>query len=197
MLSRPMTETLHFDRESLARQLRRLSRSSRVAFAASICERMLPRFERFASEAARSSTPVRSVVDRIWQSALGLELLVDELAQLKASVYAATPHADDHPVQSVAGAIDTGSVIYQTLETFPDVQPDAVAQVAKTARDAVEMEILLYGRVSEDEPGLGERIERHPWMQRELAFQARDLASLDQGEDLRRFMLRSRRDAHS
>jgi uncharacterized protein DUF416 len=127
---------------------------------------------------------------------MGSEPSVEESGRLKGAVHAATPHSDDHPVQSVSGAIDTSSAIYQTLDALPTVEPDLIAGVAKAARDAVHMEILLYGNISEAEPGFRERTERHPWMQRELALQVRDLQSLAAGEGIRKFMLRSRSDAH-
>jgi uncharacterized protein YjaG (DUF416 family) len=164
-----------YDEADLVRRLDRLSRNSRIAFAAASAERLLPAFDAFWRRDNAGPAPLRSILDSVWADASGeLSLGADIDAQLETCMALIPDDDDDEWSEAQPYAEDAASAVAYGLRT---IQSGGAAQeaawAARRAYEAVD-HFVTHRLGIEDE----DAIVAHPLMQAELRRQRQDLDDL-------------------
>lgn len=161
-----------FDEHLLSNLLTRLSAEGRIAFCASVCERLLPSFERFATEEAYGNAQIlRRGVDLAWRCAQGHSVSEQELKEFTEQVEDIAPEPGDFDSDFASSALDAASAVGATLRCCETGEVAHCVEVAVYARDSVDMYIQIRGDISSEDPSLEEKIVAHPLMQREIERQ--------------------------
>ncbi|MDA0209901.1 MAG: DUF416 family protein [Cyanobacteria bacterium FC1] len=182
--------------DDLKKELESLPTLHRVAFAASICERLLPNHKAFCREKTWGNpTTLRAALDEVWQILEGKPLDAKVIRQLVADCEDAIPDSD-YGGPYVYPAQQTALAIRLTLEACLTPTPQCIAKVAICAGD-----ILFEWFFAEmddvdpswcDEKSVDEQMEdvaSHPFGIREIAKEIEDLQQLKNTETLNRNFL--------
>ncbi len=175
----------------LTKELERLPPLHRVAFAASICERLLPNYTAFYKEKNWGNpTTLRASLDEVWQILEGKPVDAEVIHQLVADCEDAIPDAD-YGGPYVYPAQQTTLATRLTLEACLTPTPECVAKVANCASDILfEWFFAEKDEVDPswcDEKSLDEQMEdvaSHPFGIRELTKEIEDLQRLKNVETL-------------
>jgi uncharacterized protein YjaG (DUF416 family) len=155
-----------------------LDHRKRIAVAASCCERLLPAYERFATETTWGDpTSLRSAVALAWRAAAGEPIQDREIVALARRCERAVPDLDE-PFASdfAASAQDAAVAVIRTLECLQD--PAKVTQVLLLSTDAVE----AYIEITLDAVANVDAIENHPALRRERQQQVETIERLAQAD---------------
>lgn len=172
-----------FDEETLAAVLGELSPRHRAAFAAAVCERLLPNYVAFSRETGWGEPEVlRTVLDEVWAFVRGATLASRALREREAQVERATPDTEDFDTYLVSPALDAGAALLAALECVRTTDASKAAEAAGMARDTVDMYVQELEDMSPGDRELEEKILNHPLMVRELERQEADLLALRQAE---------------
>lgn len=184
-----------FDLDALEQELRQLSPLHQVAFAASICERMLPNYNAFSrmENWGNPSVP-RKALDEIWQLLQGKPADVAKVRQLREDCGREDvfPEEDDF-VDSyyVFEAQEALFALRATLLAYLDSNLQNIIQVVKCARfNTIESFIIARDKSFQANPHedelevIAEAIARHPLAVREMAKENEDLQRLKEIETL-------------
>jgi uncharacterized protein len=167
----------------LEQKLEELSPLHRLAFAASICQRMLPNYAAFSKATGIGNfAKLRSALDEIWEILQGKPMNVEIIRQLLQDCQDAVPDRDDGG-QYLYEAEETAIAILYTLEATLEPTPSRVAKVSEHVGD------LLYNLVDTEkdtDPDWEEKsfdeqmkeVESLPFSVREIAKQNEDLQRL-------------------
>lgn len=179
-----------FDLETLQQELEYLPPSHRLAFAASICERLLPNYFAYhrTEEWGINDTPnqnnLRRVLDAIWQVVNGEMLNVKDIYRLLNSCEVMLRDGDSATSRYYTEAINTINAICDTLKACLNPKPENIIQVVKS----VQLTIAEFITCEEEsvDPSWGERalkdihdeLANHPFTIREREKQNEDLQRL-------------------
>jgi hypothetical protein len=166
---------LHYDEAALARDLARVGTNSRVVFAASCAERLLPAYAEYCARVGRGDqAALPEILGQIWQHLLGDEMSTEELRLALRRCMALIPGEDDEPwVDEQAYADDAVSAIAYTLRALENGDPQEAAWAARRVYEAADHYVIHRLAVEGESPVLA-----HPIVQGELARQRRDLEEL-------------------
>lgn len=181
-----------YNLNALKTELEELSPTHRIAFAASICERLLPNYNIFAKEEAWGNpAALRLSLDEVWQILQGKPADAEKIRQLLKDIDAAAPHSDNvtksqycYEAQEACSAIDF------LLEACIEPTSQRVIKVAERVRDTIDGFITCEEETinpSWSEKPLEEQnteITSHPFAVREMAKQSEDLQRLKEVESL-------------
>ncbi len=179
--------TLRFDEPALRRQLDRLPREQRAAFAAACAERLFSAYLRFSHE-ARTADPktLRAALDALWDDLTGKPLSELELRATVKKCRALVPSEKDEPSDQQFCAEDAVVALVYALEARMKHSSQEAAWCARHAYEALDHFIMF------DDSGVvvtanEQRLLEHPLVQAELARQKRDLDQLQaaEGQDVR------------
>jgi uncharacterized protein YjaG (DUF416 family) len=169
-----------FDEQGLLTQLSKLRAQHRVAFCASICERLLPGFDRFATEEDFGNVQIlRQGLDIAWECAQGSNPAGEIVSELSRQAEEVAPDPGEFTSDFASAALDAANAVSATLRCCETGEVDHCLEVATYARDSVDMYIQIRGDVNDADPLLEEKIVAHPLMQREIERQLRALEILE------------------
>jgi uncharacterized protein YjaG (DUF416 family) len=171
--------TTNFDPDRLEALLGALPPRHRVAFCASVCERLLPHYALFARRAGWGDPGLlREALDEAWRFAAGETVAAERLRELERRCDAAVPDTEEHADELVSAALDASAAVCETLACCLDGDARRCAYVATSARDTVDMYVQARDAMEYGAPGFEEHVRRDPLMVREMEKQAADLALL-------------------
>lgn len=171
--------------ESLLTRLARLPDKARVAFCASVCERLLPSFARFAAEEAYEGLQdLRQCLDLAWVYARGNSIGEVKFSELSEQAENIAPEPGDFTSDFASAALDAANAIAATLRCCEANEVGRCLEVATYGRDSVDMYIQIRGDVSSEDPFLEDKIVAHPLMQRELARQLQAIEALESAREV-------------
>ncbi|MGB3403987.1 MAG: DUF416 family protein [Microcoleaceae cyanobacterium] len=186
--------TLQFyDLDLLEEELKQLPHFHSVAFAASICERMLPMYNKFSQmENWGKPSLLRKSLNEIWLILHGKYIDSSKLYQLIKYLDSENVYPDDQTeyfchFDYLFEAQFTVSALYSTLTALLTLDLKYIIGVVKNARfETIERFIternnLIEADNSQDEKEL---IANHPLAKQELAKQNEDLQRLKEAETL-------------
>ncbi len=188
-----------FDISDLEKELRQLPHLHRVAFAASICERMLPNYNAFSQMENWGIPSVpRKALDEIWQILEGKPTDVVEIRQLRedCSRENILPDSDDfYDSYYLAEAQEALFAICSTLLACIDLDLQNIIWVVKSARFNT-IELFIRARDEsfkashyKDKKNKLEAIANHSLAVREMAKENEDLQRLKEMKTLEREFL--------
>lgn len=186
-----------FQLDTLQEILETIPPFHRVAFAASICERMLPIYELFSQEESwGDSTVLRNALDEIWQVLLKKQADAEKIEELTKACDQQTLHAD-YVRQSRLDceAQQTVSAVCFTLESCLEPTSIKVLDVAQCVEETI-YGFVTSRKFDDDESWIeksSEELENYvasdPLAVQEIAKQKQDLQRLKQVETLDRDFL--------
>lgn len=176
--------------DTLAQKLEELPSFHRIAFAASICERLLPTYNAFFRESGWGNfTVLRTALDEVWLSLARKQFDKTKILQLIKDCEATLPHADDVDSRYTYEAQDAVAAICYLLEAGLTPASWRVVKVAQRATDTIK-EFIEYEEEDRD-PNWYKKLEEpsvtfasHPLAVREMAKQQEDLQRLKEVETL-------------
>jgi uncharacterized protein len=108
-----------------------------VAFAGSVCERLLPNYVAWSTLVSWGDPALlRRALDRLWEGLAGADVPTEEIRALIDAAGAVAPDADDFP--DSAAALDAAAAICAALEACVGNTLDHAASVAATAGDTID-----------------------------------------------------------
>jgi uncharacterized protein len=165
-------------------ELEELPPLHRLAFAASICERMLPNYAAFSKTTGMGNFAVlRSALDEIWEILQGKPINVEIIDRLLRDCQDAVPDRDDGGQYNYE-AEETAIAILYTLEANLEPTPSRVAKVSEHVGDLLYNLVLAEKETIDpcwEEKPFNDQIKdvvRHPFAVREIAKQNEDLQRL-------------------
>lgn len=179
-----------FGSNVLEKELESLPPFHRLAFAASICERLLPNYNPFSkSENFGNFYVLRQALDKIWQFLQNNSVDRTRVPQL---IYDCDsdliiPHADDFGAGYALEAQEAAFALCNTLEACLNPTPKAILKVAEHATNTIDAFINFDETFSllqsQDMTKYKQAIASHPLAVREMAKQTEDLQRL-KGTDI-------------
>jgi hypothetical protein len=178
-----VTSILSFDETQLSAELAKLQSKGRMAFAAAVACRPLGACERFAGQSglAGAGRP-REIAVQLWSALLGdsserttwvaaLEEVMNFLPQ--------APPAAPGAASFAHGLVDDAlsSLVY-AIRCLLSPDADEAAWAARCACESIGRAALRALRLQADTPEAEVQVPAHPWVQRELERQRRDLSAL-------------------
>jgi hypothetical protein len=181
-----------FQSETLQEKIEELPPFHRIAFVASVCERMLPLYNVFAQqEGWGDPASLRKAMDEVWQVLQGKPVDEPKIRQLIENCGNAAPHSDD-VMQSRYDfeAQLTCSAVCSTLEACIDCTSQHFIDVMEFVRDTING--FLTSRKDDADPDWYKRslqeqkeyVSNHPLAQQEIAKQQEDLQRLKEAKTL-------------
>jgi|tagenome__1003787_1003787.scaffolds.fasta_scaffold20573182_2 uncharacterized protein YjaG (DUF416 family) len=172
-------------------RLEALAPRKRLAFACSVCERMVPNYETFATiENWGEPAVLRRALDSAWALAEGSD--VPDVDDLIEELDGASPDTEDFDSLFTSPALDAASALTVTLEAATDSM-DGLGEIVDLATDTVDLFLHNTGRVHAQDADRELQIAQHPLMRRELEQQQRALDALERCPELDASFLRKLR----
>lgn len=191
-----------YNLDVLEKELEKLPPLHRIAFAASICERMLPNYYAFAREEGQGNPSIlRTSLDEVWKILQGKAVEVEIIELLIRNCQEAIVPGD-YVLESRYSAESHLVVvaISSTLKACLDSDNiEAIIKVVKVVGDTIfgfldiEKEITEQDWLQKSWEMQVEEISKHPFTLREIAKEQEDLRRLKEGEILDREFLESLR----
>lgn len=180
--------SLHsFDETQLSAELAKLQSKGRMAFAAAVACRPLGACERFAGQSGLASAGrPREIAGQLWSALLGdtsdrttwvvaLEEVMNFLPQAPSPEPDAAPDAASFAHGLVDDALS--SLVY-AIRCLLSPDADEAAWAARCAYESIGRAALHALRLQAGTPEAETQLLAHPWVQRELERQRRDLSAL-------------------
>jgi uncharacterized protein len=183
--------------EKLRKELEELPPLHRVAFAASICERLFFNYVFFVKRNNWGNPSLlKAALDEIWQVIEGKTVDAEALYQLEEDCAAISPDADDFCDTYSFEAQETVIALCNTLRLCLDPTPDRAIGVAEVTEEVLHGAVLFekedvnpeWSNVTPFEEQEKE-ISKHPFTVREMAKQNEDLQRLKEIDTLDREFL--------
>lgn len=167
-----------FELGKLRQTLHSLPSWKRVVFMVSCCERMLPNYQSFSSEAGYGNANLlREALDRAWDWIEGGRL-PNNMATLIAECEQQAPDTSEFDSIYTSAALDAANSIAETLEALGEATEDQAIEVASLARDTVDLFVQQQQDLDPNSPGLEKEIIESRLMQDELRHQRQCLEEL-------------------
>ena len=170
----------------------------RVAFAASLCERLLPNYSAFARDGGWGDPSIlRVALDEVWQILQGKpldELKIHQLMEDCSNIY---PSGDDsydshYLPEAEAAVIAITNTLYLCLDPTPERTIGVAMQAQETLFSFINLLVSLKDPLSWDKKTLAEQRKEvviHPFTVREMTKQSEDLQQLKETGTLDRNFL--------
>jgi uncharacterized protein YjaG (DUF416 family) len=184
---------LNFDEKKLVADLKRLTPSLRVVFAAASAERQMPAYRSFVSEHRIANSTLDRALDDAWvnptKRGVELQRQLDECMALIPQEDAVRPWTKEANYAQDAGV----SVAY-TLRTRITGEAQEAAWSARHGWEALYQFVIDREGLDINQPSEMARVLSHPLVQAELARQRRDLDELLSvtGENVQQVIVRIR-----
>ncbi|HET7865154.1 MAG TPA: DUF416 family protein [Burkholderiaceae bacterium] len=174
-----MTTLHHFDETQLSDDLSKLPAMSRMAFAAAVASRPLGTCERFAAPLglAHGGRP-REIAGQLWGALQGDSSERTTWVMALEEVMNLLPPATE-PASFAHGLVDDAlsSLVY-AIRCLLTPEADEAAWAARCAYESIGRAALRVLSVPAGTPQVEAQVLAHPWVQRELERQRRDLEAL-------------------
>ncbi len=168
--------------QQLDTQLRGLSAMQKAMFGASCCERLLPNYDKFASEAQWGNREVlRSALEFIW---LAIEEdafdVIDptRVDAMIASCESATPDTDRFRSKFTSSALDAATSVIELLQFLIDHSLQHILDISTLSLDSVDMYIQELLNIDYLDTDFESKIRNHPLMIKEVHKQMSDFSFL-------------------
>ena len=186
-----------YNLDILEKEIEKLPPLYRIAFAASICERMLPIYHTFSQqEGWGNSVVLTEALDEVWQILQGKQVNPERIEEFIKACEQQTLHAD-YVMQSRLDyeAQQTVSAVCGTLKSCLEPTPKNVADVALCVEETIYG--FLTSRKFEADAGwteksseeLDEYVASHPLAVQEIVKRKKDIQRLKEVETLDREFL--------
>lgn len=174
-----VTTLHHFDETQLSDDLSKLPAKSRMAFAAAVASRPLGTCERFAGPLglANGGRP-REITVQLWGALRGDSSERATWVVALEEVMNLLPPATESASFAHGLLDDALSSLVYAIRCLLTPQADEAAWAARCAYESIGRAALHALRVPAGTPQAEAQVLAHPWVQRELERQRRDLAAL-------------------
>lgn len=174
---------MEFTKQRLKDQLSLLVDSHKAVFGASCCERLVPNYERFASDVRwGDSSVLRRSLNVVWSAIeenTPLDLIdatsTNKLIDLCESV---TPDTEDFTSRFTSAALDAATSVVELLQFSVDRSLHHIADISTLSFDSVDMYVQGLLDIDYSASDFESRIRAHPLMVKEVTKQMSDLAWL-------------------
>ncbi|MBW4497911.1 MAG: YjaG family protein [Oscillatoria princeps RMCB-10] len=200
MAENPFDYPLRLD--DLESGIEALPNPHRIAFAASICERLLPNYAAFyRTENWGNLSMLRTALDEVWQILQEKPVDAARIRQLRDACESedVMPDSEDFSESRYDGqAREAVIAIIYTLDACIEPSLSCIIEVVNCALRTIDFALYLEYFFMEGGPDdilkiLDKEIVNHPWTLRELAKQREDLENLRNAKTLdREFLSRLR-----
>ncbi len=169
----------------LENELRELSYSGRLAFAASCCERAYPNYVIFFQRTHWGGpAALRASLNKVWDFVEGSIRASEDISELEQKCEAVTPDLDDFSTSDIdvqAGAAQEAAFMVRLLLQFcRDNQVSYAVRITTFARDTIDMYVQVVENLDPSDPELDAKVAQHPLMRQEIRNQESDLLKLIQ-----------------
>ncbi|CBN58473.1 MULTISPECIES: DUF416 family protein [Kamptonema] len=191
-----------YNLDVLEKELEKLPPLHRIAFAASICERMLPNYYAFAREEGQGNPSIlRTSLDEVWHILQGKAVEVEIIELLITNCQEAIVPGDyvlesRYTAESHLAVVAISSTLKACLDSD---NIKAIIKVVKVVKDTIfefldiEKEITEQDWLQKSWKVQVEEISKHPFSLREIAKEKEDIQRLKEVETLNREFLESLR----
>lgn len=186
------------ERNILEKELEQLSPLHRLAFVASICERLLPNYSAYVKENGHGNPIVlRNALDEAWLVVQGNSANAEIISKLIEDCEALPPYEDDEETYKYEASMTVAAICYM-LEACLKPTPQNIAQVVYMAEDIifetmeVERDIANPGcskNMTFDE--MEKDAANHPFWIKEAAKQNNDFQKLKEVKTLSKNFIES------
>ncbi|MEM7557259.1 MAG: DUF416 family protein [Cyanobacteria bacterium P01_A01_bin.84] len=146
-----------------------------IAFAASICERLLPNYLIFAKEMNWETYPIlRKALDEVWMILKGDSIDSIRLNQLLNDCKKVIPHGHDNDSGYVVEAQYTASSIYHLIDMCLQQEPAALKMLVNVTYNTLYQYLDWQMEAAED---MAEEETNDDWSKKTLKEQAQIIAS--------------------
>ena len=178
-----VTSIHSFDETQLSAELAKLQGKGRMAFAAAVACRPLGTCERFAGQAGLASAGrPREIAVQLWSALQGdtseRTTWVVALEEVMNFLPQAPPAAPDAASFAHGLVDDALSSLVYAIRCLLSPDADEAAWAARCAYESIGRAALCALRLQAGTPEAEAQVLAHPWVQRELERQRRDLSAL-------------------
>ncbi len=147
-----------------------------LTFGAACCERMLPNYNVFVSEAGwRDSEPLQNALDVAWAACAGKVTSNVDLRKMLSQCEECAPDSEDFTSLYTTSAQDAVFAVCCLLDFLLDGDVACIVRIARLATDSVDLIVQEREGMDPRDPVREHKILEHPLMQQELVRQRRDL----------------------
>lgn len=169
----------------LESELRGLSHSGRLAFAASCCERAYPNYLIFFQRTHWGGpAALRASLNKVWDFIEGSIRASEDIGELELKCEAVTPDLDNFSTSDIdvlAGAAQEAAFMVRLLLQFcRDNQVSYGMRITTFARDTIDMYVQVAENLDPSDTELDTKVAQHPLMRQEIRNQENDLLKLTQ-----------------
>lgn len=195
-----------FKLNNLENKLEKLTALHRLAFAAAMCERLLPNYNAFSNmENWGDRSILRAALDEVWEILQGKQKDTEKLDRLREACDSNNVIPDDDFSGSYYGleAQEAALAICELLDASLDPTPQQIVKIAKRVRDTIESFVVQRDESLKASLKLGpypdysekylKAVASHPLAVREMAKQNQDLQKLRESDRLSPELLESLR----
>lgn len=171
---------LHFDEKELSRQIERLSKEHRVAFAAACAQRLIPSYERFSKKTGKGNYPsLVNTIEDLWKSLTNGQAVEKDIDERISTCMDLIPGEDDEPwITEQACAEDAASALAYALRCLRTGESQEAAWAARRAYECLDHYVINSEKIDTNVSGAEVQVLSHPLIQTELGRQQRDLNQL-------------------
>lgn len=171
---------LHFDEKELSRQIERLSKEHRIAFAAACAQRLIPSYERFSKKTGKGNYPLLvNTIEDLWKDLTNGQAVEKDIDERISTCMGLIPGEDDEPwISEQACAEDAASALAYALRCLRTGEPQEAAWAARRAYECLDHYVINSEKIDTNVSGAEVRVLSHPLIQTELSRQQRDLNQL-------------------
>jgi uncharacterized protein YjaG (DUF416 family) len=149
--------------QDIADRIKPLTQAGKLAFAYSVCVRLVPHYKHFSSLASWGNLAIlESAINTIRQ--LILRQPANSVKQLFEDVEEVTPDTEDFPEITCSFALNSCCAILDTLTFVIDKNDQAISTVATYARDTLDFYIQEIRDFAPNDPNLERKIVDDPYM---------------------------------
>jgi uncharacterized protein YjaG (DUF416 family) len=180
---------------TLEKELEDCSPYQRLAFGASMCERLLPNYSAFVRNRKGDTSRVRSALDEVWKILLNQQVDAIKVEQLIEICEALQPEEDDEGLYIYEASMTLKGIHY-LLQACLDLSSQNITKIAEVIGDILFEFIFIekdkahqgwHEEISFDQQL--KEISKHPLVVREIAKQNQDIQRLKEVETLDREFL--------
>ena len=169
-----------FDEKELSRQIKRLSKQHRAAFAAACAQRLLPAYERFSKKTGKGGyLSLANILEHLWKDLASDQVAAEDIQMRISTSMALIPGEDDGPwVSEQACAEDAASALAYALRCLRTGEAQEAAWAARRAYECLDHYVTNSEKIDTNVSGIEVQVLSHPLIQAELGRQQRDLIEL-------------------
>ena len=178
LMSKQNIEELEIDESALLKKLESIPPKSKVAFACSCAERLYPLYKNNDNKTDANPILLRETLDLLWADIIDETHSEEELDRLiKGLESMVFDDAGDDLAEHIAYAEIAWAAVYYSLKCRFDGDSQNAVWASLQVYEAINYYVRV-GQSSNNKFKSNERAMKHPFIQKEIEYQSRDIIAL-------------------